>query len=135
MFTTKVAGAAALLVVLGGTAACGSSDSSSPSAGSSIPTNADKATFCSTLQNSKTPQDAVDSLTKLGTPSDIDASSRHGFEVLLDEFKALPPTPQPSDLTALEKKLSTADQKDIAAVRRVRDQGVREPAPPSAPAS
>jgi hypothetical protein len=115
MFTTKVAGAAALLVVLGGAAACGSSDSSSASAASTIPTTADKTTFCTTLQNSKSPQDAVDSLTKLGTPSDIDASSRHGFEVLLDEFKALPPNPQPSDLTSLEKKLSTSDQKDIAA--------------------
>jgi hypothetical protein len=115
MFTTKVAGAAALLVVLGGAAACGSSDSSSPAASPSIPTTADKTTFCTTLQNSKSPQDAVDSLTKLGTPSDIDAASRHGFEVLLDEFKALPPSPQPSDLTSLEKKLSTTDQKDIQA--------------------
>jgi hypothetical protein len=115
MFTTKVAGAAALLVVLGGAAACGSSDSSSTAAASGIPTTADKTTFCTTLQNTKTPQDAIDSLTKLGTPSDIDAASRHGFEVLLDQFKALPPSPQPSDLTALEKKLSTTDQKDIAA--------------------
>jgi hypothetical protein len=115
MFTTKVAGAAALLVVLGGAAACGSSDSSSPAASPSIPTTADKTTFCTTLKNSKSPQDAVASLTKLGTPSDIDAASRHGFEVLLDEFKALPPSPVPSDLTSLEKKLSATDQKDIQA--------------------
>ncbi len=86
-----------------------------PRPASGIPTTADKTTFCTTLQNTKTPQDAVTSLTKLGTPSDIDAASRHGFEVLLDQFKALPPSPQPSDLTALEKKLSTSDQKDIAA--------------------
>ena len=115
MFTTKVASAAVLLVVLGGTAACGSSNSSSASAGSGIPSSADKTAFCSALKNSTTPQDAITTLTKLGTPSDIDASSRHGFEVLLDQFKALPPSPQPSDLTALEKKLSTGDQKDIQA--------------------
>src|SRR3954468_5752340 len=115
MFTTKVASAAVLLVVLGGTVACGSSHSSSSPAGSGIPTDADKTTFCTTLQNSKTPQDAVDSLTKLGTPSDIDDASRHGFEVLLDEFKSLPDDPKPSDLAGLQKKLSAADQKDIQA--------------------
>lgn len=113
MFTTKVASAAALLVVLSGAAACGSSSSSSASAGSDIPTDAAKPTFCTTLKNLKTPRSAVDALTKLGTPSDIDTASRRGFEVLLEQFKALPAHPQPSDLTGLEQKLSKSDQKNV----------------------
>jgi hypothetical protein len=120
MHTTKVAAAAALLVVLGGTAACGSSDSSAASGAAGAPTDASKSDFCSTISSvtdSTTPHELADSFQKTGTPSDIDASSRHGFEVLVDAIAALPDDAKSSDLTAasVTKDMSATDKKDFTA--------------------
>jgi|1186.fasta_scaffold81373_3 hypothetical protein len=120
MLTTKVAAAAALLVVLGGTAACGSSDSSSSSGAAGAPTDASKSEFCSTISavtDSTTPHQLADAFQKVGTPSDIDDGSRHGFEVLVDAIAALPDETKSSDLTAaaVTKDMSAADKKDFAA--------------------
>ena len=120
MLTTKVAAAAALLVVLGGTAACGSSDSSSSSAGAGAPTDASKSDFCSTVSSvtdQTTPHELAASFQKIGTPSGIDDSSRHGFELLVDAIAALPDDTKSSDLTAaaVTKDMSDADKKDFAA--------------------
>lgn len=117
MFTTKAAVAAALLVVLGGTAACGSSDSSS-SASDNGPTDADKTTFCDTFQklsDSTTPKEAAASFEKVGTPSDIAADARHGYEVLVTHLGAMPDGASSGDLEKMQKALSTADQQDVFA--------------------
>ena len=117
MFTTKVAAAAALLVVLGGTAACGSSDSSS-SASDSGPTDADRTSFCDTfkkLSDSTTPKEAAASFEKVGTPSDITAEARHGYEVLVSHLAAMPDGASSGDLTKMQKALSAADQQDVIA--------------------
>ncbi len=120
MFTTKVASAAALLVVLGTTAACGSSDSSSSSDGAGAPTDASKTDFCSTIASvtdSTTPHQLAADFQKVGTPADIDDSSRHGFEVFVDTITALPDDTKSSDLTAaaVTKDMSAAEKADFAA--------------------
>jgi len=117
MFTTKVAAAAALLVVLGGTAACGSSGSSS-SASAAGPTDADKASFCDTFQklsDSTTPKEAAAAFQKVGTPSDITTDARAGYEVLVTHLGTRADNASSSDLTAMEKSLSSTDQKDVIA--------------------
>jgi hypothetical protein len=117
MFTTKVAAAAALLVVLGGTAACGSSDSSS-SASAAAPTDADKTSFCDTFQNlsdSTTPKEAAAAFEKVGTPSDITADARTGYEVLIANLSTMADDAKSSDLSAMEKSLSADDQKNVGA--------------------
>jgi hypothetical protein len=118
MFTTKVAGAAALLVVLGGAAACGSSDSSAPSASAGGPTDADQTSFCSTFQklsDTTTPKDASAAFAKVGTPSDISPEARHGYEVLVSKLSTMADDSKSSDLEAMQKSLSAADQKDVVA--------------------
>ncbi len=115
MFTTKVAATAALLVVLGGTAACGSSDSSS-SASSAGPTDADKTSFCATfkkLSDSTTPKQAAAQFQKVGTPSDITDDARHGYEVLVSHLSTMPDDASSGDLSAMQQKLSAADQKSV----------------------
>lgn len=119
MFTTKAASAVALLVVLGGAAACGSSDSSSSSA-SAAPADASKTDFCATISavtDSTTPHELAVAFQKTGTPSDIDAGSRHGFEVFLAAMLALPDDTKSSDLTAasVTKDMSATDKQDFAA--------------------
>jgi hypothetical protein len=118
MFTTKVAAAAALLVLLGGTAACGSSDSSASKATAGGPTDADKASFCATfpqISSSTTPKDATDLLSKVGTPSDITADGRHGYELLLAQLATMSDKPDSGDFDAALKSLSTADQASVTA--------------------
>ncbi len=113
MFTTKVAAAAALLVVLGCAAACGSSDSSSASATGAGPTNADQASFCGTftdLTKDTSPKDAAASIEKVGTPSDITAGERHGYELLMSKFETMGGSP---DFTTVLAGLSTSEKADV----------------------
>jgi len=117
MLTTKVASAAALLVVLGGAAACGSSNSSS-SASAAGPTDADKTSFCDTfkkLSDTTTPKEAAAAFQKVGTPSDITADARSGYEVLVSHLSTMADGASSSDLSNMEKSLSAADQKNVVA--------------------
>jgi hypothetical protein len=117
MFTTKVAGAAALLVVLGGVAGCGSSDSSS-SASDAGPTDADKTSFCDTfrkLSDSTTPKEAAATFREVGTPSDITDDARQGYEVLVSHLSTMADDASSSDLTAMQEKLSTTDKQHVVA--------------------
>jgi hypothetical protein len=118
MLTTKVAASAAVLVVLGGaTAACGSSDSSS-SASNGGPTDASKSSFCGTFKNlsdSTTPKDAASAFEKVGTPSDIPAAARSGYETLVSHLSSMSDSSSASDLQNMEKSLSAADQENVTA--------------------
>jgi hypothetical protein len=113
--TLAVAG---LLTLMGGVAACGGG-SSSPAAGSADgPTTASKTAFCSTITNlaqDTTPKELATAFEKVGTPTDIDSSSRHGFEVLVEHLQTLPDNAKAADLTAMEKGLSATDEKDVLA--------------------
>jgi hypothetical protein len=115
MFVKKTLAAAGLLALTGAMAACGSSSSSTPTGGAGAPTGATTATFCSTLQNlasSTTPKEVADKLRAVGTPSDISAEQRHGFEVFVDKLETLSPSAKASDL---ENGLSATDLKDVTA--------------------
>ncbi len=114
MYMRKTLATAGLLALMGGLAACGGGSSSSPDG----PTDAAKATFCATfskMSSTTTPKAASTELAAVGTPTDIDAASRHGFEVLVEHLKALPDGASSSDLQAMQKALSAADQKDVLA--------------------
>jgi hypothetical protein len=120
MFVKKTLAAAGLLAMTGAVAACGGGSSSSPAAtgAATAPTGASTSDFCGTFQNmanSTTPKQAADKLQVVGTPSDIAADARHGFEVLVDHLETLPDNAKSSDLTAMEKGLSATDQKDVLA--------------------
>jgi hypothetical protein len=120
MFVKKTVAAAGLLAMTGVVAACGGGSSSSPAAtgAATAPTGASTSDFCGTFQdmaNSTTPKQAADKLQAVGTPSDIAADARHGFEVLVDHLETLPDNAKSADLTAMEKGLSATDQKDVVA--------------------
>jgi soluble cytochrome b562 len=119
MLGKKSLAAAGLLVLTGATAACGSGSSSTAATGAAAaPSGASTTDFCSTFQNmanDTTPKQAADKLQAVGTPSNIAADARHGFEVLVDHLETLPDTAKSSDLSAMEKSLSATDQKDVLA--------------------
>jgi hypothetical protein len=118
MDVKKTLALAGLLTLMGGVAACGGGSSSAATGTADGPTDASKTAFCATLSslgNTSTPKDLADAFQKIGTPSDIDSSSRHGFEILVEHLSALPDTAKASDLQAMEKSLSTADQADVLA--------------------
>jgi hypothetical protein len=119
MDVKKTLAVAGLLALMGGVSACGGSSSSAAAAGDGDgPTTASKTTFCGAFQkmsNSTTPKEAADSLSAVGTPSDIDASSRHGFDVLVEHLEALPDDAKASDLTNMRKGLSAGDKADVLA--------------------
>jgi hypothetical protein len=119
MFATKTLAAAGLLVMTGALAACGGGSSSTAATGAAAaPTGASTTDFCSTFQNmanDSTPKQAADKLQAVGTPSDMPADARHGFEVLVDHLEVMPDTSQSKDLLAMEQGLSASDQKDVLA--------------------
>jgi hypothetical protein len=119
MFTTKVASAAALLVVLVGTAGCGgSSASSAASADGAGPTDASQSEFCagfSNLTSDMTPSDAAEAFSKIGTPSNITADARKGYEVIMTRFRTMTGKARSSDLSSMMSSLSTTEQKQVAA--------------------
>jgi hypothetical protein len=109
--------AAGLLVLAGALAACGGSDSSAQS-GAEAPTNASKDDFCHTMTNlslKSTPGQIADQLAAVGTPSDIDSSARHGFEVFLEKVRALPKDTKAEDLNKVQSDLSSQDQAAVIA--------------------
>jgi hypothetical protein len=115
----KTLAAAGLLVMTGALAACGGGSSSTAATGAATaPTGATTTDFCSTFQNlasDSTPKQAADKLQAIGTPSDIAADARHGFEVLVDHLETMPDTSKSKDLLAMEQGLSATDQKDVLA--------------------
>jgi hypothetical protein len=106
----KVLVAGMAMVLAGGLAACGHSSSSSLSAS--------KADFCRTfnqLDADSTPQHAADELSRVGTPSDISGSARHGFDLLVDHLRDLPPGASPGEVTQMVQKLRPQDASDVRA--------------------
>jgi hypothetical protein len=118
MDVRKTLAAAALLAVLGVAAGCGNSASSGSGSAADAPTGASKTDFCRAIQGasgSTSPRKLAEDLTKVGTPSGIDASSRHGFELLVKAFEKLPDNPQNSDLQKMIQGVSQSDKTDIEA--------------------
>lgn len=106
----KMAIAASLLLVGIGTSACGGDSNSAP-------TDASMETFCSTLTSiadDASAEDVAEALTKVGTPSDIPADARAGFEFMVDNAKELEEF-DPSDASALEDKFGATDAKNMTA--------------------
>jgi hypothetical protein len=104
-----VAGTALALAV--GLTACGGGTSSAPS-------GASKADFCRTfdaLGSDATPEHAADELSRVGTPGDIDAGARRGFQVLIDQLRGLPPRAQPRKVSEMVKHLQSQDAADVRA--------------------
>ena len=118
MNALKILTTAALVTVLGATAACGGKSSSAASGAADSPNDADQKTFCSTLAgipSGATPKEAVARIQKIGTPSDISDSARQGYEKLLDTLNRLPDNSTDTSLATLGKNLSTADQAEVQA--------------------
>lgn len=103
--------AMALAIPLSGVlAACGDSSSSSRSAS--------KADFCAGFEKlgSRTkPSVAADELSRVGTPSDIDAEARRGFDLLVHHLRDIPDVRSPSGITRMMQNMSAADAADVRA--------------------
>jgi hypothetical protein len=113
----KMPALAGLVLLAGGLAACGGSPSSAGS-GADAPDDASTSSFCSslaTLTGTLSPRRAAETLGRVGTPSDIGSSARHGFEVLLGRLRELPPHANKGDITQMARGLRPADQQDVAA--------------------
>jgi len=105
--TNKTALAGLLLVGLG-TAACGgNSGSGAGPTGSGAPTTATVAAFCQTLKDvgsSSKVSEAVAPLKQTGTPSDMPADARKGFDfIILNAAKIDSQGGQLGDKTTFEK--------------------------------
>jgi len=99
-----------VLVLAGWLTACGDSSSSSSSAS--------KTDFCRTFNQlgaDATPQHAADELSRVGTPSNIGASARRGFDVLVSHLRNLPPGATPEGISQMVKNLHTRDAADVRA--------------------
>ena len=111
--------AAGALVLAGVLAGCGNgSSSASAQSGSGSPTNATKDTFCQSFNDigsGTTPKEAADSLSKVGTPSGIDASALRGFVMLVDRLRQLPDKTNEGDITQMARGLTGQDQADVTA--------------------
>jgi hypothetical protein len=104
---TSIAAIAAVLA--GGLVGCGDSSSSAPSAS--------RADFChsfETLGSDTTPGHAADELSRVGTPSDIGSSARHGFDLLVSHLRDLPDKSSPGGIT---KMVQDKNDRDAAADR------------------
>jgi hypothetical protein len=103
-----IAASATLVVLAGGLAACGDSSSSGSSAS--------KADFCHSFEvlgSQTTPGHAADELSKVGTPSDIGSSARHGFDLLVSHLRALPDRRSPGGITKMVQDMSDRDAADV----------------------
>jgi len=115
-----MAAAAVLLATAGGLTACGGGDSGSGggSAGGS-PTDAAQDEFCNTLQNTGSeakPSDVAAQMKSIGTPSDINDSARHGFEVLVDKMSQIDSAnPSDSDIAKIAQDFKSQDLADVQA--------------------
>jgi soluble cytochrome b562 len=143
MLGNRTLAAAGLLVIAGTVSACGGGSSSTAATGAATaPTGATTTDFCATFQNmanDTTPKQAADKLQAVGTPSDMAADARHGFEVLVDNLETMPDTAASKDLRAMEKGLSATDQKDVLAFTTYLTKAcvptTSTPSAPSAPSS
>jgi hypothetical protein len=110
-----------LLAVSASLTACGGGSSSQASAGDAAgaPSDAAKADFCGTLEGTGTatkPSAVAASLAAVGTPSDIDTSSRHGFEVLVAKMAQISSSnPSDSDIAKIAQDFKAADLADVQA--------------------
>ena len=143
---------AAVLLSLGGVAAgCGgnsdsaSSASSTPTSASSspsgAPTDGSSSDLCTALQAGSTIKDGADvadfasGLEKAGTPSDIPADARKGFEVYVGVLDKVDPKATAQDLKNMKNvNLSKADQTNVQAFLTYASTACA-PSAPSAPAS
>jgi hypothetical protein len=127
---------AALLLVVGLLAGCGSSDSSTASGGDSAagpPTDATVEEFCGAFldliqqaqqQGSdisdadavKLAKDLADKLEEVGTPTDMPADARRAFETAIDKIKALPDDATQSEMSKAAGDLTEDQKKDQEAL-------------------
>jgi hypothetical protein len=120
MDVRKTLAAAGLVVAVGSLTACGGGSSSTAGGGSGAPpTDASKSDFCGMLQNSGSnlkPSQVAATMSSVGTPSDISASARHGFEVLVDKMSQITSNnPSDSDLAKLSQDFQAQDLSDVQA--------------------
>jgi hypothetical protein len=116
MPNARVAVAALATVPAVALTACGGSSSSTSSSPTSA--SASKATFCRTfdrLGTDTSPRNAAGELSRVGTPSDVSADARHGFDVLVDHLRDLPAKTQPRAITQMVQGLSSGDMSDVRA--------------------
>ncbi|MFT4081060.1 MAG: hypothetical protein QM638_00590 [Nocardioides sp.] len=111
------------------TAGCGSqsdsassaSASASASSGSSAPTDAKTSDFCSaltstTVKNGKDVAKVAAAMEKTGTPSDISAKQRLGFEAYLSVLESIDESTTKKQLNAMtDLGLSTKQEKQVRA--------------------
>jgi hypothetical protein len=102
---------AGAIVLAAGLSGCGGSSSSG------YPTSASRAQFCDIFTGSRRidPPVTAEKLARVGTPGDISAAQRHGFEVLVEHLGKLPSTSTDSDLTVMVRDLSPGDGQDLQA--------------------
>ena len=96
-----------LLMALG-LAACGDASSSGSSAS--------QADFCRSFEklgSDTTPGHAADELSRVGTPSDIGSSARHGFELLVSHLRELPDRSSPGGITKMVQDMNDQDAADV----------------------
>ena len=105
--------AAALLVVLGG---CGGKDQGNDA--SQAPSDASTSAFCNVnkgLDANSTPKEVVAKFEQVGTPKDMPADARKGFEVLLSKLALVPDDAKSSDFSDIEKTIKQSDMQYVAA--------------------
>lgn len=123
---------AGFVLVMGGLAGCGGSDSDGGNDSGGMPTDASKDAFCGNFQGLaedlgkldpqsdsatavKALHDAADQMRATGTPEGIPDDARQGLEVTLDAISGLPDDATAEDISKLEGTLSDAEQKDADA--------------------
>jgi hypothetical protein len=97
------------MALAGGLVACGHSSSTSSGATST-------ADFCRTfnqLGTDTTPHHAAEELSRVGTPSDISSTARHGFDVLVDHLRDLPAGTHAGQITQMVQGLNAHDASDV----------------------
>jgi hypothetical protein len=135
--------AASIALVAVTAVGCGGGDDSKDSSGSGSggatasdtsgpPTDASKTDFCtafdtfnadigkvdtkaSTKEQVKQAKAAVAKLAEAGTPQGIDAASRKGYETIVETISKVDDNASKADLQNLDKDLTTADRKNVAA--------------------
>jgi hypothetical protein len=121
MDVRKALAAAGLVVALTGslTACGGGSDSTGGGGSGGAPTDASKDAFCGTLKDQSSdaaPKDVAARMKSVGTPSDINAPARRGFEVLVDKMSQLSSSnPSDADIAKMAKDFAKQDLADVQA--------------------
>ena len=59
------------------------------------------------------PGHAADELSKVGTPSDIGSSARHGFDLLVSHLRDLPDKRSPGGITKMVQDMNDRDAADV----------------------